>query len=193
MFFFGGVDPYSAPYPLFPASESGFGYDTPGIFTGSNSQQDKVIAVGDALFGSTVTALSITARGIYDLDLKYGEFIYFWAKLANGLEDTFKAISDSNALAGSLYSQALRASQDKPRLGSWPGDAAFKTETTDYYVQHVITFVDHHPSIPTETPTDPSTGNPDDSDDSNKTAVPEPATLLGLLTIGAFLIGSKHR
>jgi hypothetical protein len=60
-----------------------------GIFTGQHSINDKVISLGDSLLGSTVTDLTMDREGLS----KDGE-ISFWAKLANGFEGVFLAVSN---------------------------------------------------------------------------------------------------
>ncbi|MEQ8464310.1 DUF7453 family protein [Coleofasciculus sp. E1-EBD-02] len=57
-----------------------------GIFTGSDPVADKVIAIGDPLFGSTVTSLAFSNKGFNDA----GE-VAFLAKLADGSSGIFRA------------------------------------------------------------------------------------------------------
>jgi len=59
-----------------------------GIFIGHDANKDKVIGIGDALDGSTVTDLAMD-RGSLNKDNE----ITFWAKLANGFEGIFRANS----------------------------------------------------------------------------------------------------
>ncbi|MBD2606894.1 hypothetical protein H6G81_20750 [Scytonema hofmannii FACHB-248] len=60
-----------------------------GIYTGVNPVTDKVIALGDSLFGSTVTDLYFSNRGLNDKN----QFA-FYAKLADGRTGVFRADSD---------------------------------------------------------------------------------------------------
>lgn len=60
-----------------------------GIYTGANPETDKVIALGDSLFGSTVTDLYFSNRGLNDKN----QFA-FYAKLADGRDGVFRADSD---------------------------------------------------------------------------------------------------
>jgi len=60
-----------------------------GIYTGPNPETDKVIALGDSLFGSTVTDLYFSNRGLNDKN----QFA-FYAKLADGRSGVFRADSD---------------------------------------------------------------------------------------------------
>jgi hypothetical protein len=57
-----------------------------GIFIGSDPVTDEVIGIGDSLFGSTVTAISFSDRG-----LNNSGQIAFVATLANGTEGVFRA------------------------------------------------------------------------------------------------------
>jgi len=57
-----------------------------GIFTGSDPIADKVIAIGDPLFGSTVTSLGFSNKGFNDA----GQ-IAFSAQLADGSTGVFRA------------------------------------------------------------------------------------------------------
>jgi len=57
-----------------------------GIFTGADPVADKVIAIGDPLFGSTVTSLGFSNKGFNDA----GQ-VAFWAKLADGSGGVFRA------------------------------------------------------------------------------------------------------
>lgn len=57
-----------------------------GIFTGSDPVADKLIAVGDSVFGSTVTKLSITQQG-----LNNGGQVAFEVELADGTKSVFRA------------------------------------------------------------------------------------------------------
>lgn len=59
---------------------------TEGIFTGSNPLEDKVIATGDQLLGSTVTNIGFSREGINNS----GQ-IAFYATLANGSSGIFRA------------------------------------------------------------------------------------------------------
>jgi hypothetical protein len=60
-----------------------------GIFTGSDPVADKVIAVGDQLFGSTVTSLGFFPKGFNDA----GQ-VAFFAELADGTRGIFRADLD---------------------------------------------------------------------------------------------------
>lgn len=60
-----------------------------GIFTGSDPVADKVIAVGDQLFGSTVTSLDFSPKGFNDA----GQLAFF-AELADGTSGIFRADLD---------------------------------------------------------------------------------------------------
>jgi len=60
-----------------------------GIFTGSDPVADKVIAVGDQLFGSTVTSLGFSPKGFNDA----GQ-VAFFAELADGTSGIFRADLD---------------------------------------------------------------------------------------------------
>jgi len=64
-----------------------------GIFTGTDPVADKVIAVGDELFGSTVTSVGFSNKGFNDAD----QFAFF-AKLADGSSGIFRADPDPNAV-----------------------------------------------------------------------------------------------
>ncbi len=57
-----------------------------GIFTGADPVADKVIAIGDPLFGSTVTSLGFSNKGFNDASQ-----IAFSAKLADGSGGVFRA------------------------------------------------------------------------------------------------------
>jgi hypothetical protein len=57
-----------------------------GIFTGADPVADKVIAIGDPLFDSTVTSLGFSNKGFNDA----GQ-VAFWAKLADGSSGVFRA------------------------------------------------------------------------------------------------------
>jgi hypothetical protein len=57
-----------------------------GIFTSSGAVTNKVIAIGDALFGSTVTSLYGQTNGLNDS----GQ-LSFYAALADGTEGIFRA------------------------------------------------------------------------------------------------------
>jgi hypothetical protein len=57
-----------------------------GIFTGSDPITDKVIAVGDEFFGSTISYLSYYREGLNDSDQ-----IAFYAQLANGTSGIYLA------------------------------------------------------------------------------------------------------
>lgn len=69
-----------------------------GIFIGDDPLKDKVIGIGDALDGSTVTDLAMD-RGSLNNDNE----ITFWAKLANGFEGIFRA----NSFADSQFNPWL--------------------------------------------------------------------------------------
>ncbi len=60
-----------------------------GIYIGPNPVTDKVIALGDSLFGSTVTDLYFSNRGLNDKNQ-----LVFYAKLADGRTGVFRADSD---------------------------------------------------------------------------------------------------
>lgn len=64
-----------------------------GIFTGADPVADKVIAIGDPLFGSTVTSLGFSDKGFNDA----GQFA-FLAQLADGSSGIFIADPDPNAV-----------------------------------------------------------------------------------------------
>lgn len=99
-----------------------------GIFVGQSAVDDKVIAIGDSLLDSTVTALSMDRGGLN----KDGE-ITFWARLANGQEGVFMAISD-----------VVGGSQFKPWLPNCPIQAAnlmsFCGVTTGYWFDPPTTY-----------------------------------------------------
>ncbi|WP_189525066.1 DUF7453 family protein [Nostoc sp. 'Peltigera membranacea cyanobiont' 232] len=57
-----------------------------GIFTGADISQDKVIATGDTLLGSTVTQLGFSSQG-----LNNSGQIAFYATLADGISGIFRA------------------------------------------------------------------------------------------------------
>ncbi|MCC5638074.1 hypothetical protein LC593_19990 [Nostoc sp. CHAB 5844] len=57
-----------------------------GIYTGPDPVNDKVIAVGDALLGSTVVDLYFSNQGLNDANQ-----VAFYAKLANGTAGIFRA------------------------------------------------------------------------------------------------------
>lgn len=57
-----------------------------GIYTGPDPVNDKVIAVGDSLFGSTVVDLYFSNQGLNDANQ-----LAFYAKLANGTTAIFRA------------------------------------------------------------------------------------------------------
>ncbi|ODS30298.1 MAG: PEP-CTERM motif protein [Candidatus Scalindua rubra] len=57
-----------------------------GIFTGPDDVVDKVIRTGDTLFGSTVTSLLFSRRGLND----FGQ-LAFYAELADGTSGIFRA------------------------------------------------------------------------------------------------------
>jgi len=61
-----------------------------GIFTGPNPVTDKVIATGDTLFGSTVTSLKYTRKGLNNA----GQLTFF-AQLADGSSGIFRADPES--------------------------------------------------------------------------------------------------
>lgn len=60
-----------------------------GLFTGSDPINDKVIAVGDEFFGSTITYLSFSREGLNDFDQ-----IAFYAQLANGTSGIYLALAE---------------------------------------------------------------------------------------------------
>ncbi len=68
-----------------------------GIYIGPNPVTDKVIALGDSLFGSTVTDLYFSNRGLNDKN----QFA-FYAKLADGRSGVFRADSDDQELTTSV-------------------------------------------------------------------------------------------
>jgi hypothetical protein len=57
-----------------------------GIFTGADPIADKVIAIGDTLFGSRVTSLSFSNKG-----LNNSGQLAFVAGLENGISGVFRA------------------------------------------------------------------------------------------------------
>jgi hypothetical protein len=57
-----------------------------GLFTGSDPITDKVIAVGDEFFGSTISYLSFYREGLNNSDQ-----IAFYAQLANGTSGIYLA------------------------------------------------------------------------------------------------------
>jgi hypothetical protein len=57
-----------------------------GIFTGPDPAANKVIAIGDPLFGSTVTALQFSSQG-----LNNSGQVAFWASLADGRQVIVRA------------------------------------------------------------------------------------------------------
>jgi len=61
-----------------------------GIFTGSDPIADKIIAVGDSLFGSTVTSLDFSTKGFNDA----GQ-VAFLAQLADGTRGIFRGDPES--------------------------------------------------------------------------------------------------
>lgn len=61
-----------------------------GIFTGSDPIADKVIAVGDEFFGSTISYLSFYREGLNNSDQ-----IAFYAQLANGTSGIYLALAES--------------------------------------------------------------------------------------------------
>jgi PEP-CTERM motif len=60
-----------------------------GIYTGGNPDQDKVIAAGDSLFGSTVTDLYISNKSLNNKNQ-----LVFYAKLKDGSSGIFRADPD---------------------------------------------------------------------------------------------------
>jgi hypothetical protein len=62
------------------------GFATTGIFTGPDPVADKVVAVGDALDGSTITDVQFYTEGFND----YGQ-VAFYARLANGRDGFYRA------------------------------------------------------------------------------------------------------
>lgn len=85
-----------------------------GIFTGSNPLTDKVIATGDSLFGSTVTALSFYQEGLNNVDQ-----IAFKATLADGRTVFSRAnavpepLSILGTIALGVFGAGYRRSQHK--------------------------------------------------------------------------------
>jgi len=71
----------------FEATLKGGGF---GIFTGPDPVTDKVIATGDSLFGSTVTALSFTHKGLNNRNQ-----LVFYAALADGNQVIVRANPES--------------------------------------------------------------------------------------------------
>ena len=57
-----------------------------GIFTGANPKTHKVVAIGDALFGSSVTELNFFREGLND----HGQ-VAFVASLADGTQALVRA------------------------------------------------------------------------------------------------------
>ena len=70
----------------FQANYSPTGSSFDGIYTGQDPVQDKVIQTGDALGGSTVTALTYGNDALNDS----GQVV-FWAELANGTSGIYTA------------------------------------------------------------------------------------------------------
>ncbi|WP_017718619.1 PEP-CTERM sorting domain-containing protein [Kamptonema formosum] len=239
-----------------------FWYDTPGIFVGSDSVQDKVIALGDSLLGSTVTALSMDRGSLTD----DGE-ISFWARLANNQEGVFMAVSNvvgasqfnpwlpncpiqtANSMSfcgvttghwfdpptaygfdyemdsDSLFTSILDlpatfenpftvsvadkvlgvfGSGDSLNFGDYAdllGDLLIDNNGTKGVTKFTVRTGDAiDPTNPMALPIKLAF-NTETADfslyaiepTSNPTKVPEPATIMGFLVIGAFLVGSKPR
>ena len=71
-----------------------------GIYTGPDIAGDKVVATGDALFGSTVTALNVRQRALNDL----GQ-VAFMAVLADGRN----VVGVATPVLDELFDEACRA------------------------------------------------------------------------------------
>ncbi len=69
-----------------------------GIFVGSNAVEDKVIGIGDTLFGSTVVDLAMDRHSLSD-----DNEIVFWAKMEDGTEGIYRA----NNIADSQFNPLL--------------------------------------------------------------------------------------
>jgi hypothetical protein len=69
-----------------------------GIFVGSNAVEDKVIGIGDTLFGSTVVDLAMDRQSLSD-----DNEIVFWAKMEDGTEGIYRA----NNIADSQFNPLL--------------------------------------------------------------------------------------
>ncbi len=77
---------------------SAFSNQDKGIFVGSNAVEDKVIGIGDILFGSTVLDLAMDRQSLSD-----DNEIVFWAKLEDGTEGIYRA----NNIADSQFNPLL--------------------------------------------------------------------------------------
>jgi len=77
---------------------SAFSNQDKGIFVGSNAVEDKVIGIGDTLFGSTVVDLAMDRQSLSD-----DNEIAFWAKLEDGTEGIYRA----NNIADSQFNPLL--------------------------------------------------------------------------------------
>ncbi|MFP4123428.1 MAG: choice-of-anchor tandem repeat NxxGxxAF-containing protein [Coleofasciculus sp.] len=77
---------------------SAFSNQDKGIFVGSNAVEDKVIGIGDTLFGSTVVDLAMDRQSLSD-----DNEIVFWAKLEDGTEGIYRA----NNIADSQFNPLL--------------------------------------------------------------------------------------
>jgi hypothetical protein len=75
-----------------------------GIYTGPDSSLDKVIEVGDALDGSTVSDLNYGRDGLNDL----GQ-VAFWARLADGRQGVYIATAVPEPASGFLLAASVGA------------------------------------------------------------------------------------
>jgi len=107
-----------------------------GIFTGTDPVADKVIAVGDKLFGSTVTSLGFSHKGFNDM----GQ-VAFLAELADGTRGIFRADPDGVSI-------------DLGGTGSKPAQASFKSIEIDDFsgqetlLDYELDSIDPYQSIP---------------------------------------------
>ncbi|MEQ9668693.1 DUF7453 family protein [Coleofasciculus sp. G2-EDA-02] len=100
----------------------GAGLDTgeSGIFTGTDPVADKVITIGDPLFGSTVTSLRFSNKGFNDA----GQFAFF-AELADGSSGIFRADPDPNAVVfdwGGTVAQPIPATLKPIEIDDFSGE-----------------------------------------------------------------------
>lgn len=96
-----------------------------GIFTGSNPLTDKVIKIGDFLFGSTVQEISLDKKS-----LNSSGQISFWAKLANGISGIFRADpeageSQSNPLMPQIIESNVQKFENVQRRQWYDPPAAY--------------------------------------------------------------------
>ncbi|MEQ9481164.1 DUF7453 family protein [Coleofasciculus sp. F4-SAH-05] len=90
-----------------------------GIFTGSDPVSDKVITIGDPLFGSTVTSLGFSNQGFNDA----GQ-VAFLAQLADGSSGIFLADPDPNAVVldwGGTLTQPIPATLKPIEIDDFSG------------------------------------------------------------------------